>query len=102
MIALAQTLLPDSYSKSTALLDTLFAVPGNFGIIRRALCIGGEDAVLYFSEGLSDTAVTERVLAFCMEFCPTPCPIPQWNFAHGTFPLLKRRSPIIPPFFMQA
>ncbi|MBO5670351.1 MAG: spore germination protein, partial [Clostridia bacterium] len=71
---MAQTLLPDSYSKSTALLDTLFAVPGNFGIIRRALCIGGEDAVLYFSEGLSDTAVTERVLAFCMEFCPDAMP----------------------------
>ena len=57
--------LPDTYSHAKETLDALFSYPDNFGIVRRELSIGGYHAVLYYAEALCDTAVTERVIAFC-------------------------------------
>ncbi|MBQ7982394.1 MAG: spore germination protein [Clostridia bacterium] len=64
-----ELLPPDSFEYAAAVLDRRFALPGNFGIIRRALCIGGMRALLYYAEALCDTAVTERVIAFSKESC---------------------------------
>ena len=68
------THLPDTYSQSKETLDALFSYPDNFGIIRRELSVGGCAAMLYYAEALSDTAVTERVLAFCKEHADAPMP----------------------------
>ena len=61
------THLPDTYDRSKETLDKLFSYPENFGIVRREMTVGGQRAVLYYAEALCDTAVTERVLAFCKE-----------------------------------
>ena len=61
-----QMLSPD-FTAAVQTLDLLFSVPDNFGIVRRALTLCGRPAVLWYAEGLSDTAVTERVIAFCKE-----------------------------------
>lgn len=66
--------LPDSYPAAKEALDALFSIPDNFGIVRRELTVAGQCAVLYFAEALSDTAVTERVLAFCKESADVPLP----------------------------
>ena len=59
--------LPQSYPQAIEVLDGLFSYPDNFGIVKRELTVGGYTASLYYAEGLSDTAVTERVIAFCKE-----------------------------------
>ncbi len=66
--------LPDSYQNAKETLDVLFSYPDNFGIVRRELTVGGYSTVLYYAEALSDTAVTERVLAFCKESADRPLP----------------------------
>ena len=66
--------LPPSYPHAVEALDALFSYPDNFGIVRRELTVSGCHAVLYYAEGLSDTAVTERVIAFCKESADTPLP----------------------------
>lgn len=68
------THLPDTYDRSKETLDKLFSYPENFGIVRRELTVGGQRAVLYYAEALCDTAVTERVLAFCKESADPPLP----------------------------
>lgn len=66
--------LPDTYSHAKETMDTLFSYPDNFGIVRRELSIGGYHAVLYYAEALCDTAVTERVIAFCKASADAPLP----------------------------
>ncbi len=68
------TKLPESYPDAVAALDALFSYPENFGIIRRTLTVGGYSAHLYYAEALSDTAVTERVIAFAKESAETSMP----------------------------
>ena len=68
------TALPNSYSYAIETLDILFSYPENFGIVRRSLTLGGCSAHLYYAEALSDTAVTERVIAFAKESADAPMP----------------------------
>lgn len=70
-----QTHLPETYAQSVRKLDALFSYPGNFGIVRRELTVCGCSAVLYYAEGLCDTAVNERVIAFCKESASLPLPV---------------------------
>ena len=95
------THLPDTYDRSKETLDNLFSYPENFGIVRREMTVGGQRAVLYYAEALCDTAVTERVLAFCKEHADAPMPETAETFcaqrtsAPVAFPLRKRSFPMI-------
>ena len=66
--------LPSSYPLTVETLDALFSYPENFGIVRRELTVGGHSAVLYYAEALCDTAINERVIAFCKESADRPLP----------------------------
>ena len=66
--------LSDTYPIAKETLDSLFSYPDNFGIVRRELTVAHCSAVLYYAEALSDTAVTERILAFCKGSADTPMP----------------------------
>ncbi|MBQ3066075.1 MAG: spore germination protein [Clostridia bacterium] len=57
--------LSTEFKKSILTIDRRLALP-NFGIVKRRLSVCGMDAVLYFTEGLCDMSMTQRVLSFCM------------------------------------
>ncbi len=63
-----------SYRDSVAMLDTLFSLPDNFGIVRREFTLGGHEAVLYFAEGLNAGSDAEHILAYCMNNADTILP----------------------------
>lgn len=58
--------LPDRFDQAAERLDTLLAVPGNYGIVRRELSLVGHRALFYYTDGLTDTEAVGRVAAFCL------------------------------------
>ncbi len=63
--------LPADFDAAVAKMDTLFALPGNFGYIRREAAVCGKRAVLYLAESLCDMEEVRFVLSACQRAEPS-------------------------------
>ena len=56
--------LSEKYEENVAQLDRLLRVEANFDIIKKRLCIGGDELMLYFVDGFIKDGVMQKLMSY--------------------------------------